>query len=399
MKKLLIALFVGVTVLGFSQDQIKIMYYNLLNYPDVSPQRSDTLKTILHYDLPDVLVVNELETNTGANLILNNSLNQNGVSYYQKAAFFDGPDTDNGLFYNTNKLTLHSQQQITTVLRDISEYVMYYNDPNLGSETDTIFFYFYSVHLKAGTTEQAQRNVEITSLKNYLNTNNIAENIFIGGDFNFYDNTESGYLTILNSFNADMQDPINADGSWHNNGSYAYTHTQSTRTTDLGDGSTGGMDDRFDFIFASADVFSGEKGVTYAFNSYQAMGQDGIRFNSSINNPSNLLVPQNIATALMYMSDHLPVKMTVDVNYTSNNVSENNLNLLKVYYNEINQFMYLNKSLSHFNFTLYNIAGQQVFSTQLQQTNQIKLDQFIPKGIYLWQVETNGSIQTGKISL
>lgn len=374
------------------------MYYNLLNFPD-SPQRVDTLKTILHYDLPDVFVVNELKTNTGANSILNNALNQNGVNYYQKAAFIDGPDTDNGLFYNSNKLTLLSQQQIQTVLRDISEYVLYYNDPNLSASSDTIYFYFYSLHLKASTGEEDQRNIEITSLKNYLNAKGYVENVFVGGDFNFYTSSEPAVSTIRNNFNVDLQDPVNAFGTWHNNSNFKNYHTQSTRTDDLGDGSSGGLDDRFDFIFTSADVISGSKGVTYVANSFHPMGQDGLRFNGSINNPTNTIIPQNIATALMYMSDHLPVKLTLDINYTTNKIDENHLSYLDLYHNSISNTLILNKILKSYQFKLYNLAGQKVYEKHMNNANSIQLPNYFNEGIYIWQIETSGAVKTGKVLL
>jgi len=398
MKKLFALLITSYTFFSYSQDQIKVMYYNLLNFPD-SPQRVDTLKTILHYDLPDVFVVNELKTNTGANSILNNALNQNGVNYYQKAAFIDGPDTDNGLFYNSNKLTLLSQQQIQTVLRDISEYVLYYNDPNLSASSDTIYFHFYSLHLKASTGEESQRNIEITSLKNYLNDKGYVENVFVGGDFNFYTSSEPAVSTIRNNFNVDLQDPVNAFGTWHNNSNFKNYHTQSTRTTDLGDGSWGGLDDRFDFIFTSADVISGSKGVTYVVNSFHPMGQDGLRFNGSINDPTNTIIPQNIATALMYMSDHLPVKLTLDINYTTNKIDENHLSYLDVYYNSTSNTLILNKILKSYQFKLYNLAGQKVYENHQNNAKLIQLPNYFNDGIYIWQIETNGAVKTGKVLL
>ena len=113
----------------------------------------------------------------------------------------------------------------------------------------------YSLHLKAGTDEAAQRNIECTTLRNFLDSKVDVENVFVGGDFNFYAaSTEPGFTTIKTSSVLELKDPIFATGDWHNNSSYAYTHTQSTRTFSqgslpgLGDGSTGGMDDRFDDV-------------------------------------------------------------------------------------------------------------------------------------------------------
>ncbi len=50
-------------------------------------------------------------------------------------------------------------------------------------------------------------------------------------------------------------DPINRVGDWHNNPSYADIHTQSTHTVYNNCASTGGMDDRFDFIMVQKLCF------------------------------------------------------------------------------------------------------------------------------------------------
>ena len=101
-------------------------------------------------------------------------------------------------------------------------------------------------------------------------------------------------------------------GNWHNNNSYAPIHTQSTRSATGGyaGGAYGGMDDRFDIIFTSNDIISGSQGVKYVTNSYVSEGQDGNHFNQSINSGTNSQVTQEIANALFYMSDHLPVSLS-----------------------------------------------------------------------------------------
>ena len=121
------------------------MYYNLLTFPQTQPDRIDTLKKITNYVQPDVFVVNELNSFSGGVQILNTALNHSGTQYYSSALFYDGPDTDNLLFYNSNKLGLISQFQIPTSLRDISEYVLYYKDPSLSAVSDTTYLYFYSI--------------------------------------------------------------------------------------------------------------------------------------------------------------------------------------------------------------------------------------------------------------
>ena len=91
-----------------AQDTVKITYYNLLNFPAVQQDRIDTLKKILDYIQPDIFVVNELTSFNGAGLIKNNALNVNGVNRFSSAVFYDGPDTDNMIFYDHDKFTLYS---------------------------------------------------------------------------------------------------------------------------------------------------------------------------------------------------------------------------------------------------------------------------------------------------
>jgi hypothetical protein len=104
-----------------------------------------------------------------------------GETKYNKAVFTDGYDTDNMLFYNSDKLVLYSQDTINTALRQINEYVLYYKSWDIETTEDTIFFYFYSAHLKAssGSTNENKRLAEILEFKNHLNSLPNAENIFL----------------------------------------------------------------------------------------------------------------------------------------------------------------------------------------------------------------------------
>ena len=93
---LIVFLFLGMIVKG--QDTLTMMSYNILNYPISNPSKADTLKPIIQHVQPDIFMITELTSSTGATTILNNALNVGSVSYYQKAAYFNGPDTDNMMF-------------------------------------------------------------------------------------------------------------------------------------------------------------------------------------------------------------------------------------------------------------------------------------------------------------
>ena len=152
MRKILTALLLlNFLNLAKAQDTISVMSYNILNFPLTSSTKVDSLKYIVQYKQPDIFMVTELTSLYGSNLIMSNALNVGGVNYYSAAQFIDGPDTDNNLYYNNTKFGLKTQGQISTDLRDISEYILYFKSPDLGTNPDTIFIYCYMVHLKASS--------------------------------------------------------------------------------------------------------------------------------------------------------------------------------------------------------------------------------------------------------
>lgn len=292
-----------------AQDTLKVMYYNVLNFPGSTGYRVSYFRTINQYISPDILLVTELHDNNGAITLLQEGLNVYGTTHYAQAIFTDGPDSDNMLYYNSDKLGLCSQDTIHTTLRLINEYVLYYKHPDLALVEDTTFFYFYVAHLKAssGSTNEQKRLAEVLKYKNHINFHPEAENVFFGGDLNMYDSYEPAYQSLINDGIYPLNDPLPA-GNWHDEQEFAHIHTQSTRTAQFGGGATGGLDDRFDFILFSDDVLSGINQVTYVNNSCYAMGNDGNHLNKSIlASPPITLVPDSVLQALYYMSDHLPV--------------------------------------------------------------------------------------------
>lgn len=331
MRKSLFILFICTGLVGFSQglDTLKVMSYNLLKFPSIAPERIDTLEDILAYVKPDILMVCELSNGEGANAILFDALNEGGESDYDMADFVDGPDTQNLVYFNSEKLALYDQNIIPTDLRDINEYVLYYKSDNLAT-TDTVFFYIYVCHLKASTGFEAQRNGEVQELKTWLANKAYTENIIIGGDFNFYGSeTEPGWNTLLNGEGVEIKDPLNLPGNWHTDSDFAWAHTQSTRTTAFGGGATGGMDDRFDFIFIGKDLQTFENHARYIEGSYRAIGQDGLHYNDAlVDEPENTSEPASIISKLYHMSDHLPIYMEIEL--ASENASLPNQNSVQL---------------------------------------------------------------------
>lgn len=284
-------------------DTLRIASYNLLFFPSSQGvARLPNFRTVINALKPDVLVVQELESLDGQLLFLNQVLNFNQSNLYQSAPYLDGFDLDNTLFYKTSKVTLLGAQQIRTSLRDIFAYSLLANG---------VEFRMFSVHLKAGSelNDERQRANEASTLRNYLNGLNPEEKFVVAGDFNTYRSSEAGFQRLVESQpdnDGRLFDPLNALGTWNNNVSFAGIHTQSTRTTVFGDGSAGGLDDRFDIMLVSANVLT-PGGMFLLPGSYRAFGNDGNHFNQAINSGPNGAVAASVANALHEASDHLPV--------------------------------------------------------------------------------------------
>jgi len=385
----------------FSQDTIKIMQYNLLNYGNITEwcttennnmnDKDIYLETIINYVKPDIFTVNEMAGNTYViQRLMDSTLNVNGIDYYKKANY-TGSDLVNMLYYNSQKLILKSQDFVNTTPRIIDIYKLYYNSPDLSTIHDTAFIICIVAHLKAGTgtSEQNERANATNMLMNYLDSINIPGNYFFMGDLNVYNSSENAFQNLINFSNPQIcfNDPINKIGSWHDNSSYSSYHTQSTHTTS-GCASSGGMDDRFDFILISNNILNGTDKVKYIADTYKALGQDGQRLNQTINNPTNNSVPSNIADALYGMSDHIPVTLNLKIEQTPAIIDDINKKEIRLIIqnpakDELNIYLELNKK-SKINIQILSLSGQVLIKKQINNTSK-----YIHYSIPLNNIKTN----------
>ena len=305
----------------------------------------------------------ELTHATGVTTFLNDVMNHNSNTY-QAAPFLDGFDTDNGLFYKIENIALMGSQNIVTPLRAITEYVLLFKN---------VEFSIYSLHLKAsqGETNENRRLAEATILRTKLNALLSTSNFIAAGDFNIYTAAEPAYtvLTVAGTqaeSNGRLYDPINQFGNWHNNGFFSSIHSQSTRTTAFGDGSTGGLDDRFDIMLVSNSLLSGG-GMDILPATYRAFGNDGNHFNQAISAGSNNVVSASMANALHLASDHLPViAQFIFGNTTSVSNGPNgpiSFDLSQNYPNPFNgetMILFSLPTLSGAKITIYDLSGRSV---------------------------------------
>lgn len=323
-----VGLLLAIGAKGISQTTVKIMSYNTLNFPiGLVANRQDTLKKILDYVQPDLLMLQEVRNGSSLNLIINSSFS-NVPGNFEASTFVPNQSSSfalnqlqHAVIYNTQVFGLADEYLRTTHLRDINVFKLYFQEDALAEGGDTTFVYAFVTHLKAGqgSNNEQERLSMIEVFVDELSNIPPESYVLFGGDLNLYSSSEPAYQLILNQNNPIVfEDPISAPGNWGAN-SYPFreVHTQSTReSTIFDDGSGGGVDDRFDFILVSTNLKSPSSPVRYKTGSYKALGNNGTCHNQSITECAvNNDVPLSILRAMYYFSDHLPVVMELELDF------------------------------------------------------------------------------------
>ncbi len=345
MKKFLFpALFLFLYITSNAQtERITVLTYNILGFPNSGnndPNGSDAARAIHFVNVveaadADVIFVQEMTDATGADILLN-SLNTNGTlgkTYGKAPSYIQYGTLGNMLFFNEDILNLISQVALPTNFdnvingndapRGICEFVMEVENQNCTQQKTELRF--YDMHLKAsqGQSNYESREAGARDLMDYINTLAATTNIIAGGDFNFYgDNVsdlpafpEPGYSYMTSNVHTNtLIDPI---GAWiRDNATYTNIFTQSTRAAGNpgygNGGASGGMDDRFDMIFFNGAVNTNANYVQYVAGSYQTFGNTGVPLNGQSSN-----------TDILYMSDHYPVILQLDVTFDPANACSN----------------------------------------------------------------------------
>jgi hypothetical protein len=275
----------------FPDTNFRVMSYNTLNFEGTD--RLAEFQTVFEGVQPDILITQEIKTESASDVMLN--ILNTSIGGYARADFILDTDINNMLYYKTSVGALVSQDEIDTSPRDISEYVM---------NIDGNMIRFYSCHLKSstGSTNEAERLAAVTILRDHLNGLTEGTEFVIVGDMNFYTSSEDGYQKFIADETNNIgraQDLCTEVGSWHDNASYSEVHSQSSRYEAFGYGASGGLDDKFDFIFGNYGINNGS-GIEYSSNSFTSYGNDGDHFNLSVNDGPNSAVPDSVADALYF---------------------------------------------------------------------------------------------------
>jgi hypothetical protein len=273
----------------------------------------------------DVLLLQEQNTPSSDTQTFVNYLNTiYGAGTYSRGSAIGGPPTSSirqTIVYNTQTVDLLAENAFGNTV----------GGPDVAQERQTLRyrlepdgydsaaqFYAYNSHYRAGTTadDQSQRQVEATSIRTNASFGSDAlgegaHAIFVG-DYNMQSSSEAAFQTLIAAGAGQANDPVNSLGTWHDNLSLAFYHTQSPCSSGCGAG--GGVDDRFDFQLVTGE-FLDDEGLSVIPGSYHTFGNNGTTLNMDINNASNTYVFTGVTTytkpqilnALRNGTDHLPV--------------------------------------------------------------------------------------------
>ncbi len=317
-----------------AQDTLTVMQYNLLYYgnhqsgfadcfeTNNNTQRKDEcIRTIVNYVKPDIFTVCEFGATQALQTdFLRHNLNINGANYWQSDNIINYANSNiiNHIFYDSRKMGLKKHVALRTNPRDTDVYELYLKTPSLAAG-DTTKLVCIVAHPKAGMGYEGQRRALMQIAMDYVNQHYPTDNVLIMGDFNMYGASESGYRLLTQTYSNPsicFMDPlanVGGVGEWTSNNQFTAFHTQSTRSYSDECFSSGGLDDRFDFILMADEIAFSYNHLRYVQGSYHAVGNDGRHFNMSVNQGNNTAVPTEVADALFDGSDHLPVTMKIAV--------------------------------------------------------------------------------------
>ena len=411
MKKLLIILCLGLG-LGLqhinAQENIKTMFYNVLNFPDISPDRIDDLEVIISEYLPDLFMVCELNDAFGAGLILTKlqTINPN----YTQATFFTNTSDDNSgdfnslqniIYYDNSKFILEAQDIVQTTIRDFNRYTLKLNTVN--QVANPIRLEVFVGHLKAGNSEEDEikRFLMVEQLTSYLSNIDANSYVLVAGDMNLYTSNDIAFNKLTDpTEHIPLVDPINRLGDWHNNSSFIDVLTQSTRTQSGLGGASGGFDDRFDFILTSENMLTNTD-LYYLPNTYKSFGNNSNVdcYNRAINSSDCAELPgatngysQAMRNALHDMSDHLPVVMELETNEQLLNISESQaittFNFIRGNVVDTQLSFVLNSSQKDNEYSIYDVLARKLIVGKIQNNDITRIDvSNLPKGIYYLRID------------
>lgn len=274
---------------------------------------------------PDVLVCQELLSSNGRDIflfVLNTAPFSPGD--WDASPFINGNDTESLIFYRTSKVHFLGTTVVSEGSGDADNQprnIYRYDFQPIGYNDQSSTIYCYSTHMKSGSTstDKNRRLIEAQKIREDAALLPPGSHFVVSGDFNIPASSEAAYQRLVGaSFGGGrVQDPVFSAGTWRNNASFTFLHTQDPA-------GGGGMDDRFDQILVSNSLINndgmdyiGDATTAFSVNtwndsnhSFRVWGNDGTSFNQQLTIFGNTMVGQEIAQALVgaaLNTGHLPV--------------------------------------------------------------------------------------------
>lgn len=391
-----------------SVEDVTIIYYNVLNFPNASnnnPEGEDAARHVYFREIiesvnADIIVLQEFTALFGAQDLVT-ELNTNGSlskTYNHSSEYYNYGTLGNMIIYNDDFIDLIDHIEVPRVNSQQTQNGSTQIAPRANSRfildvysnvcgTDKVRLEVYSAHLKGSNdgassnsiSDRDRRDLGAKDFMDYIDTIPLDRNIIFGGDCNLYadndnggSNSEPAYITLTNSsYNHQFTDVL---GGWiRNSFTYVDKFTQSTRTSqnEYGNsGVSGGLDDRFDFIFINESIDQAQNQIAYLPGSYENIGNPGV-LNGQVTDGNHPLKNE-----IQKMSDHLPVKMTVQITYPACGTLCSGIVLNEIHYDnqsvDIDQFVEIavpnnfNIDITNYDVHLYDgLTGNQYFSENL----------------------------------
>ncbi len=381
----------------FAQSDIKVMSYNVLNYPNsLTDDRIDTLSKILDFYEPDLLLLQELKSAQG----LQNITQELSTLFGSYTAGTYVPQISNpsnswrlqqNIVYNDSVFQLISEEAITTPYRDINyfQFRILEDDGTPSSE----LLHTYVTHLKSswGSANEQLRLSMAQVMKDHIALLPPGSNIVVAGDFNVYYSGEPAYQMLLSSNGTNtLNDPINMPGWGNSNFPNTEIFTQSTRLSSLSDGSGGGIDDRFDFILLSDQLMNPSARIDYQVGSYKALGNNGTCYNQDlIDCTTTNNVSYEMLSSLYHMSDHLPIVLSLDFNLPVSTIDlplSSDGQLIEISPNPANaQIEIIKNGINPIDLRIFNVQGKLMHEQKrIEATTTIDISP-LSEGLYILQ--------------
>jgi hypothetical protein len=263
----------------------------------------------------DIITFNEVTTGALSTLqSLVNTAAPAGVTYtlatYTSASGESGASGAQAMFYRSDRFS-----EITSGHADIFTEASRYTDRwllQLTGYSDTkARVYVYGSHLKAssGSSNESLRLSGAVAIRNNADALPAGSPIIYTGDYNFYNNSESGYLELISAGPAQAVDPFGT-GTWAG-ATNAIKHSQAPAINPCCGLVGGGMDDRFDFVMPSLSANDGN-GISMISGTMRNVGNDGAHFDTGVGVGNNTYFPGELARSnaladdLEVASDHVP---------------------------------------------------------------------------------------------